>query len=289
MSDRSTHNLAHFEQLGDDMLDMLTKRATEPLSQAEHQELANAGLLNIDDVDLAAAAFDVAYLQEQSAHAIHDMPESVLIKLQASAEAFDAAPDQAAPAPAAPTSTPTVIYKISPTGYLGWAMAAMLAIVASIGWLRPPSPDATISAQSLYTNLTSAASPQVVKAEWGAIDAQTHPDFSGVTGEIVFDPETQQGVMRFVGLPKNLPDDFQYQLWIVDPTRDTEPVDGGVFDAAETRQGNGEIYVLVNAKLLAEKPQAFVITVEHPGGVVESDPANYRLLAQPESPPAIDG
>jgi anti-sigma-K factor RskA len=61
----------------------------------------------------------------------------------------------------------------------------------------------------------------------------------------------------------------QYQLWIVYPSRDAEaPVDGGVFDI----QGNGSPVVAapISAKLTLSMPQAFVITLEHRGGVVKS-------------------
>jgi hypothetical protein len=57
-----------------------------------------------------------------------------------------------------------------------------------------------------------------------------------------------------------------YQLWIVDPARSAEPVDGGVFDVDSA----GTVRVPIDAKLSVRKPQAFVITLEKPGGVVVS-------------------
>ena len=61
------------------------------------------------------------------------------------------------------------------------------------------------------------------------------------------------------------------RLWIVDASRDpkienTNRVDGGVFDI----NAQGEVIVPINAKLLARNATAFAITVEAPGGVVES-------------------
>ena len=59
----------------------------------------------------------------------------------------------------------------------------------------------------------------------------------------------------------------QYQLWIVDPERAAQPVDGGVFDV---QAGTREVIIPINAKLAVNNPAAFAITLEKPGGVVVS-------------------
>jgi anti-sigma-K factor RskA len=76
-------------------------------------------------------------------------------------------------------------------------------------------------------------------------------------------------------MPVNDPTVEQYQLWIIDPTRDDEPIDGGVFDIAST----GEVIVPVQAKLLVNQPTAFAVTIEKPGGVVVSTQERFPLLA----------
>ncbi len=91
------------------------------------------------------------------------------------------------------------------------------------------------------------------------------PDFDGVTGYVRWDNSTQQGVMRLTGLPVNNPTEQQYQLWIVDPLRDSNPIDGGVFNITE-----GENLVAIDAKLEVIRPKAFALTLEQPGGVVVS-------------------
>jgi anti-sigma-K factor RskA len=83
------------------------------------------------------------------------------------------------------------------------------------------------------------------------------------------------GFMRLIGMPINDPLQEQYQLWIIDPLRDDEPVDGGVFDIAES----GEVIVPIQAKLHVTKPAAFAITIEKPGGVVVSTQERLPLLA----------
>ncbi len=74
--------------------------------------------------------------------------------------------------------------------------------------------------------------------------------------------------MRLRGLPANRAAVEQYQLWIVDPSRDERPIDGGVFDIPG---GVDEVIVPIDAKLRADKPTVFAITLEQPGGVVVSD------------------
>ena len=86
--------------------------------------------------------------------------------------------------------------------------------------------------------------------------------------------------MRFTGLKVNDPTARQYQLWIIDAAREGEnPVDGGVFDC----NTSGEIVIPIDAKLRVDRPAAFAITVEKPGGVVVSKQEQLFLLA------AVDG
>ena len=76
----------------------------------------------------------------------------------------------------------------------------------------------------------------------------------------------------------NDPKKAQYQLWVVDPTRDADaPVDGGVFDIPTD---GSPVIVPIVAKLSLTKPQAFVITLEQPGGVVKSKQENVVALAK---------
>jgi Anti-sigma-K factor rskA len=102
-----------------------------------------------------------------------------------------------------------------------------------------------------------------------------HPFAEAVGGDVIWSNEQQQGYMRFVGMPINDPKVEQYQLWIIDPERDDEPIDGGVFDITSS----GEEIVPIYAKLKVLRPAAFAITVEKPGGVVVSKQDRLPLLA----------
>ena len=83
--------------------------------------------------------------------------------------------------------------------------------------------------------------------------------------------------MSLVNLPVNDPTQNQYQLWIVDPERDDLPVDGGVFDI---QSGALTSIIPIRNTLPINKPVAFVITLEQPGGVVKSKQEVVVALAK---------
>ena len=93
------------------------------------------------------------------------------------------------------------------------------------------------------------------------------PRYAQVSGDVVWNDDRQEGYLRLAGMPVNDPAQSQYQLWVVDPDRDANPVDGGVFDIPA---GTGEVIVPITAKLAVDQPVAFAITREKPGGVVVS-------------------
>lgn len=144
---------------------------------------------------------------------------------------------------------------------LAWSVAvACLALALTIGTGPTMSDDPLRSLQKLDAALASQAA--ATQLPWSGMG---DPRFANVSGYVRWSDETQQGVMRLSGLPINDPDEAQYQLWIVDPSRDANPVDGGVFDIKD-----GENLIAINAKLAVNEPKAFALTLEKPGGVVVS-------------------
>lgn len=117
-----------------------------------------------------------------------------------------------------------------------------------------------------------ASSPDLIQTNW-----ETASMMKGkvVSGDIVWSDTSQSGFMRFVGMPVNDPSVLQYQLWIYDPFRDSEPIDGGVFNITSAK----ETIVPIQAKLRVNQPLYFAVTIEQPGGVVVSDLQRLSLLA----------
>lgn len=158
-------------------------------------------------------------------------------------------------------------------GWVGWAVAACLLGVLAAQWMFDPERAAKPSDRQRLAELVGQA-PDLVRASFSGVAE----DFSKTGGEVYWSDARQEGYMELSGVPANDPAAAQYQLWIVDPQRDEIPVDGGVFDVPS---GGGPAVIPIHAKLAVRKPQAFVITLEQPGGVVRSKQEVVVALAKP--------
>lgn len=150
-------------------------------------------------------------------------------------------------------------------GWVGWGAAALIGMAFLIFGVPAQAP----TTDALIAQVDRAA--DVVSWPFSG----TTDEFKGASGSVVWSTTLQKGYMRLKGVPMNTPSAAQYQLWIVDPARDKNPVDGGVFDIAR-----GEAVVPIDAKLAVATPAAFAITREKPGGVVVSA-GPLLLVAKP--------
>lgn len=154
---------------------------------------------------------------------------------------------------------------------IAWSIAAALAfLLVAVTLVKPPVPDTPTVAESLESLRQSAT--DLVKSPFSGLG-----DYELMNGEVVWSDTRQEGYMVLTDLPVNQPTAKQYQLWIVDPTRDDAPVDGGVFDIPA---GTPTAIIPIDAKLAIKNPQAFVITLEQPGGVVKSKQETVVALAK---------
>jgi len=142
----------------------------------------------------------------------------------------------------------------------GWAVAAGLAVALAASLLAPSA--GVGSGEPTASRAAMLADAATVTLPWAAGDDR----YGGVTGDVVWSDQTQSGFLRLAGMPVNDPARAQYQLWIIDPDRDSHPVDGGVFDVTSS----GEVIIPVQARLSVDRPTTFAITLEKPGGVVVS-------------------
>ncbi len=147
---------------------------------------------------------------------------------------------------------------------LGAFGAAALLALAFVGFSlmfesRQPIGDSTLA------RVTPELRGDAIKVGWSG----AQPGYEGVAGTVTWSNEAQRGTMTFTGLPANDPEAGQYQLWIVDPTRDSEPVDGGVFDIVSNAEGKATVQF--TPRLPIAGPTLFAVTYEKPGGVVVSE------------------
>ena len=223
------------------------------LSEEEWSEWRELSKEHADDDDfsleMVAAALEAEYASKEE----QSLPAGLTVTLVDEARKFaadEAEPDNVVQGP----------FRNSPFSVgTAWAVAAAFAALFVVVFLLNPTGDG----------------PKVVEAppiEERADDLVT-PPFEGVgpyepmSGKVVWSDDLQEGYMELTNLEVNDPSQNQYQLWIVDPSRAKQPVDGGVFDVDST----GTVRIPINAKLDVDKPQAFVITLEKPGGVVVSE------------------
>jgi hypothetical protein len=168
------------------------------------------------------------------------------------------------------------------TAMAGWWTAAACLLLAIGAWwrtappahpARPPAPPAPRTPADERALLL--ASFAVVRIPLGA---SKDGSAAGVSGDVVWDPITQRGFIRIVGMPVNDPKLRQYQIWIFDAERDQRyPVDGGIFDVPSAA---AEIIVPVHAAVPVRAAKSFAITTEQPGGVVVSAREHLVALAQ---------
>ena len=93
-------------------------------------------------------------------------------------------------------------------------------------------------------------------------------------GELLWSDSQQKGFVSLSGLEINDPDQFQYQVWIID-AKQKYPVTGGVFNVAD--QKGAVIRLRPNLKI--KKAVEFMVTQERPGGVVTASRENIVAVA----------
>ena len=208
-------------------------------------------------LEFAAAAVEAGFLQARKS----EVPRGLQEKLVAGIAEF------VVPAPVNVVRVP-FWRRILSAPQVAWGVAATLAVLlAAERFLQdPPSVDPVRSGGVVM--LPAEAKSQLMQkasdlkeTEFGGL-----ADYGKMTGKVIWSDAHQEGFMTLTGLPVNDPAVKQYQLWIVDPKRDEKPVDGGVFDIPAT----GTVVVPIRNPVAVRDPQAFVITMEQPGGVVVS-------------------
>lgn len=253
--------------------ELLADEAAAALAAADATELdellARHGAADRDQLVQAAALAQVAFLRQARRNSaipgttLERMPAGLRARLERQA-GLPAARLRAVapPATVAPRSTPAAPVRSSmpASAWLGWGLAAVLAGALVMPRTDQPAPPPDFAAER---SALVAGAPDVVVLPWSP---PASAGYEEVTGDVVWSESRQQGYLRLANMPVNDPARSQYQLWIVDPERDTRPVDGGVFDVTAA----GEVIIPIQAKLPVRAPRAFAITAEQPGGVVVS-------------------
>jgi len=276
------------EEQRETFLDLLMQKAVYGLDAAEQAALdeidPGTSVDEFASLEITAAAIGMAGLSE-----LESLPPHLAAKIAANAAKIVGTPSVASDQPWPPKYVDDEKPNRPWFAWLGWAAAAAaciaLAVNVYVTSTRPPVEVVKIVPAETPRVLTPAeerdammARPSaIIKAVWAAGNVK---DMKDVSGDIVWSDETQTGFMRLRGLAVNDPTATCYQLWIYDTVQDkATPIDGGIFDVTT----NGEIIMPINAKLRAEKPYKFALTIERHGGVVQSKGEKIAALATVES------
>jgi hypothetical protein len=235
-------------------------RAMGDLTPEEERELKELGKQLGIDPDLAfellAASIEVDFLKDS----LEPLPAALAARLHQCAD------ELAKPAAIIRPEVPAW-RKIIGNPVTGWAAAAAVALIAILSNQR----ETQVSPAQAEAKLRTEAR-DLIERKFAGLGT-----FAAAGGKVIWSDQLQQGYMTLTGIPVNDPKKAQYQLWIVDPKRDEAPVDGGVFDIPTD---GSPVVVPIAAKLALTEPQAFVITLEQPGGVVKSKQEQVVALAK---------
>ncbi len=225
--------------------------------------------------DYAAAALDLSLTRD----AADPPPEALRHRVVATLHRLSQAVAEAAESPTAPVpiGSARTADRSGGAGRWGWYAAVVAVAAAVAAWwpsthrpLRRPADNPTLFRQALLRKPSTAVFE-------GACTDDPLGHGEGVGGDVVWTAGRGEGYLRVAGIAANDPREFQYQLWIVDSTRDSRfPVDGGVFDVPA---GTSEVIVPIRAALPVGEAAVFAVSVEKPGGVVVSD-RRFVLVAE---------
>ena len=165
-----------------------------------------------------------------------------------------------------------------------WAVAAMLTALLVASFLAK-GPEPTTSPPTIVVSSPTQIDPVYAKGQFlkTATNFTTTAfkgdgEFTDMSGEVIWSDEMQEGYMTLTNLPANDPTKKQYQLWIVDRSRDDKPVNGGVFNIPA---GQSTAVIAVRNSLFVRDCEEWLITLEQPGGVVVSNRDVLVALAKP--------
>ncbi|QTN31049.1 anti-sigma factor [Akkermansiaceae bacterium] len=243
-----------------------------PEESREWDELSKAhGFAPDLSLELAAAAIEAEFAQAKT----EAIPAGIADTVRNSMGKFTAQQPGGAPA-----AIHFPLWKrLYQSPQAAWGMAALFAMFLVANFIaKPPVPAGAtpitnnpISPEKSRELLFTKAG-DLIESEFGGTE-----NYAGMSGKVVWSDSLQEGYMTLASLPPNDPSRNQYQLWIVDPARDEKPVDGGVFDIPA---GKSAAVIPIRNPLPVNKPQAFVITLEQPGGVVVSKQEIVVALAK---------
>ena len=159
-----------------------------------------------------------------------------------------------------------------------WTLTIVMAIGLSFSMIQFKNYESNFRYLPLKKIVMETTAKDLIQYPWHS----RTDDLGPINGDIIWSDQGQKGFIQIAGLPMNDPNKNQYQIWIIDPLKYGQPVDGGIFDVIRTDKA---IIIPINPKLPISKAVGFAITLEQPGGVVVS--SEPLLLTAPKERPEV--
>jgi anti-sigma-K factor RskA len=243
-------------------------------------DLSDAELLEIKAYDEKSFGAMVERSEEAAANAfltfqktapVEPIPTDLSLRLKNMAEGFSNKPTESDLLRVANPKLEHATY-IRRREIAAWLCVAASVAFALMVWI--PSRTSIRYSATARRDILIANASDLIRTRWESTNQELVQGKE--LGDVVWSSASQEGFMKIRGLPVNDRSKEQYQLWIIDPSRDEKPVDGGVFDITSTE----DAIVPIHAKLRVDKPAVFAVTIEKPGGVVVSDQKRLPLIAK---------
>tara|TARA_B110000116_G_scaffold162118_1_gene140205 strand:+ start:2406 stop:3212 length:807 start_codon:yes stop_codon:yes gene_type:complete len=255
------------------LLDLLVMQSTEAISDKENSELQRLikeypEYKNYEFDEIASLAHMSYHLDDNRSHVL--MPSELKSKILNSHKRIDS----------------LSLYRLKINAFMrslfdqptyAWAITALLVMGISFSMIEFKNYNSDFRYLPLERVLLQSTSNDLVEYPWYSKKS----DFAMTKGDIVWSNKSQKGFIKISGMPVNDPSKNQYQIWIIDPLKYKQPVDGGVFNVNVTDQ---DIIIPINPKLPILNAKGFAITLEQPGGVVVS--SQELILTAPEIRPS---
>ena len=111
-----------------------------------------------------------------------------------------------------------------------WTLTVFMTIGLSFSMIEFRNYDANFRYLPLKRAVLENTAKDMIQFPWHSRSTA----IESISGDIIWTDQGQKGFIKITGLPMNDPIQYQYQVWILDPLKYEQPVDGGVFDVTQT-------------------------------------------------------
>ena len=222
------------------LMNLLALSSVEPLSDEDEHQLSHLlsqyPEFSRDEFEKTTALSQIGfYLRDHTAH--EKLPNELRNKILATYENSKLSKKNNFS-----LSIFSVLLKAFTRPSYAWGITAMLMIGLSYSMINFKTYENNYRYLPLKKMVLHNTADDLMQYPWFGKTS----DFESIKGDIIWSNQKQKGFIKITGMPMNDPSQNQYQIWIVDPIKYQNPVDGGVFDITKSDR---ELIIPINPKL----------------------------------------